>query len=428
VAVGRIRAVITAEIVSIGTELLLGQILDSDAPFLAQRLSALGVNVFFRTTVGDNAVRVGDTLRQALSRADIVICIGGLGPTQDDLTRDAIAGALGVPLQRDPVLVAHLTQWFARKGILQPKPSIFRQADVPFGGIPMPNSYGTAPGLWIEHDGKVVVALPGPPSEFEPMVEASLLPMLRRYLGATEQVIVSRTLRLVGMGEAEAESQLLDLMKGSNPSVAPYAKQAEVQLRVTASAVTTDLANALIQPIVDEIKSRLGIAVYSDNDDDLETRVVMMLVERGESVATAESCTGGLLAGRLTGVPGSSEVFGTGVVAYSNATKVALVGVQQATLDAVGAVSHDVAAELAVGIRKVSGATYGIGITGIAGPGGGSDEKPVGLVFVGLAHPDGVDVVRTVHTGSRQDVRLRSTQQALGMLRSAILRRSGATL
>ena len=427
-AVGRIRAVITAEIVSIGTELLLGQILDSDAPFLAQRLSALGVNVFFRTTVGDNAVRVGDTLRQALSRADIVICIGGLGPTQDDLTRDAIAGALGVPLQRDPELVAHLTQWFARKGILQPKPSIFRQADVPFSGIPMPNSYGTAPGLWIEHDGKVVVALPGPPSEFEPMVEASLLPMLRRYLGTTEQVIVSRTLRLVGMGEAEAESQLLDLMKGANPSVAPYAKQAEVQLRVTASAVTTDLANALIQPIVDEIKSRLGIAVYSDNDDDLETRVVMMLVERGETVATAESCTGGLLAGRLTGVPGSSEVFGTGVVAYSNATKVALVGVQQATLEAVGAVSHDVAAELAVGIRKVSGATYGIGITGIAGPGGGSDDKPVGLVFVGLAHPDGVDIVRTVHTGSRQDVRLRSTQQALGMLRSAILRRSGPTL
>lgn len=419
---------ITAEIVSIGTELLLGQILDSDAPFLAQRLSALGVNVFFRTTVGDNAVRVGDTLRQALSRADIVICIGGLGPTQDDLTRDAIAGALGVPLQRDPELVAHLTQWFARKGILQPKPSIFRQADVPVGGIPMPNSYGTAPGLWIEHGGKVVVALPGPPSEFEPMVEASLLPMLRRYLGTTEQVIVSRTLRLVGMGEAEAESLLLDLMKGSNPSVAPYAKQAEVQLRVTASAVTTDLANALIQPIVDEIKSRLGIAVYSDNDDDLETRVVMMLVERGEMVATAESCTGGLLAGRLTGVPGSSEVFGTGVVAYSNATKVALVGVQQETLDAVGAVSHDVAAELAAGICKVSGATYGIGITGIAGPGGGSDDKPVGLVFVGLAHPDGVDIVRTVHTGSRQDVRLRSTQQALGMLRSAILRRSGSSL
>ena len=419
---------ITAEIVSIGTELLLGQILDSDAPFLAQRLSALGVNVFFRTTVGDNAVRVGDTLRQALSRADIVICIGGLGPTQDDLTRDAIAGALGVPLVRDPELVAHLTEWFARKGILQPKPSIFRQADVPVGGLPMPNSYGTAPGLWIEHGGKVVVALPGPPSEFEPMVEASLLPMLRRYLGTSEQVIASRTLRLVGMGEAEAESQLLDLMKGSNPSVAPYAKQAEVQLRVTASAMTTDLANALIQPIVDEIKSRLGIAVYSDNDDDLETRVVMMLVERCEMVATAESCTGGLLAGRITAVPGSSEVFGTGVVAYSNATKVALVGVQQATLDAVGAVSHDVAAELAVGIRKVSGATYGIGITGIAGPGGGSDDKPVGLVFVGLAHPDGVDVIRTVHTGSRQDVRLRSTQQALGMLRSAILRRSGATL
>jgi nicotinamide-nucleotide amidase len=217
-------------------------------------------------------------------------------------------------------------------------------------------------------------------------------------------------------------------MKGSNPSVAPYAKQAEVQLRVTASAVTSDAANALIQPIVDEIKSRLGIAVYSDNDDDLETRVVMMLVERGESVATAESCTGGLLAGRITAVPGSSEVFGTGVVAYSNATKVALVGVQQATLDTVGAVSHDVAAELALGIRKVSGATYGIGITGIAGPGGGSDDKPVGLVYVGLAHPDGLDVIRTVHTGSRQDVRLRSTQQALGMLRSAILRRSGSSL
>lgn len=420
--VGRIHFVANAEIVSIGTELLLGQILDSDAPFLAQHLSSLGISVFYRSTVGDNRNRIADTLRLALSRADIVICVGGLGPTQDDLTRDVIADVMRIPLVRDDTVVAGLSAWFTRRGIVDIRPSIYRQADIPLGGVILPNAFGTAPGLWLEAGGKLVIALPGPPSEFEPMVTGSVLPSLRRYLGQSDQVIHSQTLRLVGMGEAEAESLLLDLMQGHNPSVAPYAKQAEVHLRVTASAGSVEEAEFLMSPVVQEIMSRLGSCVYSINGDDLETTVVQLLGLSGETVATAESCTGGLLAGRLTAVPGSSTVFETGVVAYANQTKVAFLDVRWATLHAAGAVSSDVAGQMALGIQKRASSTYGIGITGIAGPGGGDIDKPVGLVYIGLAHPGGVDIVRQVFTGDRNDIRVRSTQAALGLLRTIIIK------
>lgn len=415
-----------AEVVSIGTELLLGQIVDTDAAYLARHLSLLGINVYHRCTVGDNFDRGVAALSQALGRADIVFCIGGLGPTMDDLTRQLIAQACGAPLARDPKIVAHLTDWFARRGYPM-RESILLQADVPAGGIALDNPNGTAPGLWVEAGGKLVVALPGPPNEFEPMVDAQVLPRLRERLGAARQVIRSRSLRVVGVGESEAEARLKDLMEGSDPTVAPYAKLAEVHLRVTSRAASEAEADAKIAPVVAEILRRLGESVYAEGDTSLEAAVVDLLRARGRTVATAESCTGGLLAGRITAVAGSSEVFGTGVVTYSNETKRHLLQIPQALLGSVGAVSSEVASAMASRVRELAGADYGIGITGIAGPGGGTEEKPVGLVHIGLATPDGA-VVATRHLfgGSRADVRFRSTQTALDRLRRALLAEVGA--
>ncbi len=412
-----------AEVVSIGTELLLGQIVDTDAAVLARALSEAGVSVHHRCTVGDNLGRVVGALQQALGRADLVFCIGGLGPTADDLTRAAIAEALGLELRRDPDLVAGLEARYATRGKV-PSESVLLQADVPVGGVPLPNPVGTAPGLWVEAGGKVVVACPGPPAEFEPMVSDEVMPRLYRLLGTGRQVIRSRVLRVSGMGEADAESRLRDLMEGSNPTLAPYAKPAEVHFRVTARAGDHAAADALIAPLAAAVRERLGDVVYAEDSTTLEEVGVRLLQETGRTVATAESCTGGLLSGRITAVRGSSDVFGTGLVTYANEAKRALLGVPPAVLAAFGAVSEQVADVMAGRVRELAGADYGIGITGIAGPGGGSAEKPVGLVYIGLATVSGTRVVRHQFGGARDMVRLRATQAALDMLRREILHRA----
>ena len=414
----------TAEIISIGTELLLGQIVDTDAAYLAQKLSQIGVSVYHRTTVGDNFERAVAALRLALSRADAVFCIGGLGPTGDDLTRQVIAEALDAPLVRDPAIVAHLTDWFERRGYTI-SDAILLQADVPTGGVPLPNANGTAPGLWVEKDGKRVVALPGPPNEFVPMVDNVLLPRWRGPGGGPggEQgsVIRSRTLRIVGMGESVAEEKAAELMAGANPSVAPYAKPAEVHLRVTAQAASAEDADALIAPVAEELKRRLGDVVYGEDDQTLEEVVVRMLEAQGKTVATAESCTGGWVAQRLTAVSGSSSVFHTGVIAYANETKTGLLKIPRALLGAVGAVSPEVAQAMAERVRELAQSDFGIGVTGIAGPGGGSEEKPVGLVYIAVAGPSGTTVVKNIYPGQRADVRWRATQTALDLLRKQLI-------
>lgn len=407
-----------AEIISFGTELLLGQIVDTDAAYLAQKLSQLGVSVYNRATVGDNLERACGALRLALSRSDVVFCIGGLGPTGDDLTRTVISTVLDAPLVRDPALVAHLTQWFERRGYPVSE-AIFLQADVPTGGQPIPNANGTAPGLWVEQGGKTVVALPGPPNEFVPMVDSEILPRIGGGSGGA--TIRSRTLRIVGMGESTAEEKTKDLMAGANPSVAPYAKPAEVHLRVTAKAATAAEADGLIAPVVEEIKNRLGSVVYGEDDQTLEEVVVRLLEAQKKTVATAESCTGGWLAQRITAISGSSSVFETGFVTYANATKTQLLGISEELLARVGAVSPEVAQVMAEQAKVRAQADFGIGITGIAGPGGGSDEKPVGLVYIALAGPDGVEVTKNLFTGQRPDVRWRATQRALDLLRQQLL-------
>ena len=406
----------TAEIISIGTELLLGQIVDTDAAYLARALSAQGVSVYHRTTVGDNLERATQALTLALSRADAVFCIGGLGPTLDDLTRPAISAALGVPLVRDPKIVAHLTEWFAKRGYPL-NDTILLQADVPEGGVPLENPNGTAPGLWVEVGGKTVVALPGPPSEFEPMVEEQVLPRIAPGAGGT---IRSKTLRIIGMGESSIEEKVKDLMAGANPSLAPYAKLAEVHLRATAKASTAEEAEALIAPLVAEVRARLGDAVYGEGDTALEDAVVTRLIEKSLTVATAESCTGGWLAQRITAVSGSSAIFPTGVVTYANETKVHLLNIPQAVLASVGAVSPEVARAMAERVRELANTTFGVGITGIAGPGGGTQEKPVGLVYIAVATPTETRLEKCLFAGSRADVRFRATQTALKMLREAV--------
>lgn len=410
-----------AEVVSIGTELLLGQIVDTDAAYLAQQLSALGISVYHRETVGDNLDRAIATVRQALGRADIAFLIGGLGPTMDDLTRDVIASVMEAPLVRDEAIVAHLNGWFSRRNYKMTD-TILRQADVPTGGVPLPNANGTAPGLWVEKNGKIIVALPGPPNEFVPLFEAEVYPRLRERTGGQRQVIRSRTLRIMGIGESGVEERVADLMKDANPSVAPYAKTGEVHLRVTAKASSEDEADATIAERVTLLKERLGDAIYGENETTLEEAVVTLLKLRRKTVATAESCTGGTLAGRITNVAGSSEVFGTGVVTYANEAKVGLLKIPQALIASVGAVSPEVARAMAERVRELSGADYGLSVTGIAGPGGGTAEKPVGLVYIGLSQEGKVVATKHHFSGLRSDIRLRSTQVALDMLRQELLK------
>ncbi|MDW8209043.1 MAG: competence/damage-inducible protein A [Chloroherpetonaceae bacterium] len=408
-----------AEIVSVGTELLLGQIVDTNAAYLARVLSELGIPLYRRVTVGDNHARLLAALRQALTDADVVLTIGGLGPTMDDITRETLAEAMGDTLHRDEAIAERLRQFFQSRGmpVLE---SNLRQALVPDHGRALDNPNGTAPGLLFEKDGKIGIALPGPPNELIPMVEHHVIPYLRQKTGNVG-TIRSLVLRVAGMGESVVEEQIKDLMRDSNPTVAPYAKVGEVHLRVTARADTVEEAERMVRERAALVRQRLGDAIYGENDDPLEKAVVELLRQRGRTVATAESCTGGLVAQRITDVPGSSAVFMGGVVAYSNAAKTDLVAVPAELIARVGAVSPEVAEALAVGAQRRFATTYGVGITGIAGPDGGTPEKPVGLVYIAVAGPEGCHVERASFLGSRQTIRQRAAQSALNLLRLHIL-------
>lgn len=408
-----------AEIVSVGTELLLGQIVDTNAAYLARVLSELGIPVYRRITVGDNHDRLLAALRQALADADVVLTIGGLGPTMDDITRETLAEAIGDTLHRDEAIAERLRQFFHSRGmpVLE---SNLRQALVPDHGRALDNPNGTAPGLLFEKNGKIGIALPGPPNELIPMVEHYVIPYLRQKTGNVG-TIRSLVLRVAGMGESVVEEQIKDLMRDSNPTVAPYAKVGEVHLQITARADTVEEAERMVRERAAQVRQRLGDAIYGENDDPLEKAVVELLRQRGHTVATAESCTGGLLAQRITDVPGSSAVFMGGVVAYSNAAKTDLVAVPAELIARVGAVSPEVAEALAIGAQRRFATTYGVGITGIAGPDGGTPEKPVGLVYIAVACPDGCAVERASFLGSRQTIRQRAAQSALNLLRLRVL-------
>ncbi|HEY3366235.1 MAG TPA: competence/damage-inducible protein A [Symbiobacteriaceae bacterium] len=415
-----------AELVFVGTELLLGEILNTNAQYLSERLALLGVDVYHQTTVGDNPERVAGVLRQALERSDVVITSGGLGPTMDDLTRDVAAQVTDRPLALDEQIAAELRAWFTGRGRTMPENNL-RQAMVPAGATVLKNDRGTAPGLIIHaHEGKDVVLLPGPPFELRPMFEQQVIPYLTAKSGAAPLVLVSRTLRFIDIGESALEDRLKDLIAGQgDPSIAPYAKMAEVHLRLATKAADTAAGLARIAPAEAEIRARVGRHLYGTDDTTLEAAVGQLLREQGLFLATAESCTGGLVAKRLTDVSGSSAWFGCGFVTYSNEAKMRFLGVPEALLQTHGAVSEQVVQAMAEGALQRSGAHMAVAVSGIAGPDGGTPDKPVGTVCFGLAaNPGdghglspGVWSKRLQLWGSRADVRERSAIQALAMVR-----------
>ena len=405
----------TAEIVSVGTELLLGQIVDTHAPVMARILAECGIGCQRRSTVGDNRERLVAEFRGALARADVLVTIGGLGPTVDDLTRDCIAEAVEDELVMHGELLEPLKAFFQSRNVPWTE-SNARQAQVPTSGVPIDNPNGTAPGLHVSKDGKTVIALPGPKGEFNPMADGPVREILRRLGG--EGVIHSRTLRVIGIGESAVEAQVRDLMDGDAPSVAPYAHLGEVHLRLTARAASVAAADALFDPVAMAIRERLGDAVFGQDATTLEAAVLETLNGRDQTLAVAESMTGGELAARLTGVSGMSKTFLGGVVAYTPRVKQMVLGVPGEALD--DPVSEEVARAMANGVRMRLGATYGVGITGNAGPTSDEGGKPVGLVYVAVASPDGTTCGEANYRGTREDIRRRATQTALVMLREAV--------
>jgi nicotinamide-nucleotide amidase len=414
----------SAELICVGTELLMGQIVNTHGQFIAQALARHGVSHYHQAVVGDNLGRLTAAIRQALGRADMVILSGGLGPTQDDLTKEAVAAALGVPLRLRQDVWDGIVARFSRRG-LEPTPNNRRQAELPEGAEPIPNPHGTAPGVLCElpPDGRrVIVCLPGPPNELRPMVRDFLEPYLDRWAGPERQVLMSRILKVCGVGESAVEHRIRDIMaEATNPTVAPYAKPGEVQLRLTARADSPAAAEALLAPLEAKLRERLDPHVFGVDDETLEGAVGALLRSSGRTLAVAESCTGGLLGGRLTEVAGASDYFLFGAVTYANAAKVAVLGVPESDILSHGAVSAEVARAMAAGARRVGGADIGLGVTGIAGPGGGSAGKPVGTVWLGLATPEGTWARHSLWPGLRADIRWRATQEALVWLRSYLL-------
>jgi len=405
------------ELLSVGTELLLGQIVDTNAAFLAAKLSELGINVYHKTTVGDNAERLAVALRISLGRSDVVLATGGLGPTEDDITAAAVAQVMEVGLVQDEEASEKIRS-FARARGIKLLDSLLKQAWVPDGAEVVPNLVGTAPGFILSRGTKTAIALPGVPTEMKAMVEQTVLPYLAAR--AAEQgaaVIVSRVLRLAAMGESQAEAEISDLIQAqANPTIAPLAKTYEVFLRLTARAPNRAAAEELIQPVEAEIRRRLADHVYGADDETLEVVVGGMLTEAGLTLAAAESCTGGLIGHRLTNVPGSSGYFLASLTTYSNESKIDLLGVPEETIGKHGAVSAETAAAMAEGVRRTTGADIGLSVTGIAGPEGGTPAKPVGLVYVARADAGGTVTEELRLRGDRLMIKERAAQTALYLL------------
>jgi nicotinamide-nucleotide amidase len=408
-----------AEILAIGSELLTPGRSETNALYLTARLLECGIAVGARVTVADDAALVASAFRAALSRAELVIATGGLGPTEDDLTREAAAAALGRELRRDPAILAALRERFARYGRTM-APVNEKQADVIEGALVLPNARGTAPGQSVEADGRWLVLLPGPPSEMEPMFEAQVLPRLRaRRAGA---VLRTRVIRIASMSESDVEQAVAPLYKTfSNPRTTILGSPGQVELHLTAEGVSPEAAELQIEALAGGLRERLAGRVYSEDGRQLPEVVAALLRERGLRLALAESCTGGLLAARLSEVPGASHFLERGYVTYSNDSKRELLDVDAETLAGSGAVSEPVARAMAEGVRRKARADVGVGITGIAGPEGGTPEKPVGLVFIAVDGAAGSRVRRAHFPGDRERVRFQATQAALEMLRRGLL-------
>ena len=409
-----------AEILSIGAELLLGQITDTNATYLAQHLAALGIDLYFVSQVGDNLERLTETVRRARDRADVVIATGGLGPTEDDLTREAICATLGETPTVDPTLETGLRAFFAGRDIPMPERNL-KQAWLIPSATPLANPRGTAPGWWVERDGKIIIAMPGVPSEMTRMWEREALPRLRQRAGET---LFTRILRVAGLGESTVEERLGELTHSLNPTLATYAKQDAVDVRITAKAATVEDARALVEALAARVRVAIGERHVFGEDSDTPASVLgQELIKRGLTLAAMESCTGGLLASLITDVPGSSATFRGGIVSYATDVK-AEVGVPRDILDAHGAVSVETARAMAQAARERLGASVGVGITGVAGP-DEQEGKPVGMVHIAVAADWGARDTSQLFRGGRAAIKSRAAYAALNLARLFLIDTAG---
>ena len=407
-----------AEIITVGTEILLGDILNTNCRYLSRELAAMGIEMYYQITVGDNEERLLKTLEESLNRSDIVICTGGLGPTEDDITKEVCAKYFGYKLElHKPSLDAMIERFKHMNRV--PTKNNEKQAYFPKEAYVLKNDNGTAPGCIMEKEGKMIVVLPGPPKEMESMFENYVKPYLSKL---TDDVIESEVLRIIGVGESKVENDILDIIDSqTNPTIATYAKGYECTLRITAKAKSVEEAKELIKPMSDEMKRRFGQSLYATGETSIEEVVAKMLVENNLKIAVAESCTGGMVSASLINYPGISSVFMEGCVTYSNEAKMKSLGVKKETLDVYGAVSPECAKEMASGVAARYNTNVGIATTGIAGPGGGTDEKPVGLVYFGIYINGKVITKKYVFNGDRQGVRERATRTILNDLRLELL-------
>ncbi len=413
-----------AEVISIGTELLLGEILDTNARYLGARLPAHGIDLYYISKVGDNLERLAGVIERAWNRSDLVITTGGLGPTEDDLTREAIGKVLAEELRLDGELADQLREFFARRGAAMPERNLKQAMLIPSARA-IPNPRGTAPGWWVERDGRIIVAMPGPPSEMERMWEKEVVPALESRADAPRSVLVTRTLKTAGVGEGHIDEMVSPLLKSNNPSVGVYARADGVQLRIAAKAGSRDEARRLIEPLEAEMRAILGDIVWGADDDSMEQAVGELLRQRNLTLATMESCTGGLLANTLTNVPGSSAYFRGGLVAYATEMKVEW-GVDPEVIAEHGVISAECARAMSRAVRERLAADIGVGITGVAGP-DPQEEKPAGTIHIGIdagfAEPQSISYQ---FAQGREAVKRRAVSTALAMLRRTLLDGQGA--
>ncbi|QUH20324.1 competence/damage-inducible protein A [Alkaliphilus sp. B6464] len=407
-----------AEIISIGTELLLGEIVNTNAQYIAKELAGLGIDMYHQSVVGDNVSRLYEAYRVAFQRADLIITTGGLGPTKDDMTKEIAAQFLNRKLVPHNESLKIIEEFFSKRN-LPVNDGNRKQGYFPEGAIILPNPNGTAPACIVEHNDKKLILLPGPPREMVPLFETEVIPYLKKY---QDKVFVFKVLNISGIGEGHMEEIIMDIVDNqTNPTVAPYAKTQGLTLRIAASGFTYEEAEKLIVPVEKQIRDILGDNIYGEGDITLEAVVAELLMEKKLTIATAESCTGGLLSGRLINYPGISSVFVEGVVTYSNQSKIRLLDVKPETLEKYGAVSQEVAKEMAEGIYRAAGTNIGISVTGIAGPAGETETSPVGLIYIGICMNGTTKVKKLNLSGDRNRIRNMITTSALDLLRREII-------
>lgn len=407
-----------AEIISVGTEILLGDIVNTNATYLAKELALLGIDVYYQSSVGDNEARLVSAFEEGLKRSDIIITTGGLGPTNDDITKEVACKVFNQKMELDEISLEKIETFFNKLGVEMTENNK-KQAYFPKNAVILKNKNGTAPGAILKKDKKYIIILPGPPKEMELMFENEVKPYLKDM---SNEILVSKTLKLFGIGESLLETKIIDIInEQNNPTIAPYVSNMELRLRVTAKSDNEENANNMIEPVIKKIKDRVGKFIYAQDNISIETVVSKMLIEKNLTISTAESCTGGLVSATLINYPGISSVFMEGCVTYSNESKINRLGVSPDTLEVYGAVSEETAREMAEGIAKNFNTNVAISTTGIAGPEGGTSEKPVGLVYIGIYINGETTVNKYILHGNREEIRIRATKNAINDLRLRLL-------